>query len=78
MWIFLSFRFYVKSTFEDSRSAETATFANLGAGHFVTLVNIRLQKVPKNSYKSKFRASKCVKTADFALLESPKLISHKI
>ena len=28
--------------------------------------------------KSKFRASKCVEIVDFALLESPKLISRKI
>ena len=33
----------------------------------------------KNSYKSQFRASKWVKMADFALLDSPsKLISRKI
>jgi len=31
-----------------------------------------------HSEKSKFRASKCVKLPDFALLESPKLISRKI
>jgi len=32
----------------------------------------------KNSWKSNFRDSKCVKMAYFALLESPKLISRKI
>ena len=32
----------------------------------------------KNSWKSKFRLSKCVKMVDFALLESSKLISRKI
>ena len=32
----------------------------------------------KNSQKLKFRASKCVKKADFALLQCPKLISRKI
>ena len=35
-------------------------------------------KSAKNSNNSKFTASKCVKMADFALLESPKLISRKI
>ena len=32
----------------------------------------------KNSQKSKFKASKCVEMADFALQESSKLISRKI
>ena len=32
----------------------------------------------KYSWKPKIRAPKCVETADFALLESQKLISHKI
>ena len=32
----------------------------------------------KNSQKTKFRAPKCVKMAESALLESPKLISRKI
>ena len=60
-----------------SRSAKNAIFANLGAVNFVNLVNISLQKVQK-SRTLKFRASKCVKMADFALQESLKLISRKI
>ena len=63
--------------FEETRSPKTAFFAILGALNIVTLVNFILQKVQKFK-KSKFRASKCVKMADFALLESPNLISRKI
>ena len=35
-------------------------------------------KITKIYEKSKFRDSKCVKRADFSLLETPKLISRKI
>ena len=35
-------------------------------------------KICKNSWKSNFRASECVKIVNFALLESLKLISRKI
>ena len=63
--------------FKDSRGAKIAVFATLRAVNFVPLVNVGLQKV-QNSLKSKFRASKCVKMADFGHLKSLKLISRKI
>ena len=63
--------------FGESRSAETAIFVIFGALNSVDLVNSSLQKVQK-SRTLKFRASKCVKMADFALQESLKLISRKI
>ena len=75
--IFISFRFYVKSILVDSRSAKAAIFAILGAVNFVNLVNIGLQKVQK-FIQIKSSAPKCVKMANFALQESPKLISRKI
>ena len=52
--------------FEDSRSSKIPVFALT----FVNFLNFSLQKVQK------FRPSECVKMADFALLESPKLISR--
>ena len=58
--------------FVDSRSAKTTDFAILGALNFVHLVRLSLQKV-----QTKFRASKYVKMADFAFLESQELISRK-
>jgi len=45
---------------------------------FSNFGKFQASKSIKNHKKSKFRASKFVKTADFALLESPKLISRKI
>ena len=57
--------------------AKTDVFANLGALSFVNWVNFKLHKC-KNSLKSKFRAKRCVKMADFAHLIPPKLISRKI
>ena len=69
---FLFFRFYVKS------SSKTANFVIFWGSEFCYLVNFSLQKVQKKSQKSKFRATKCAKMADFALLESPSLISRKI
>ena len=44
---------------------------------FVNLVHFSLQKLQK-FMKTTFRASKCVKMAKSALLESPKLISRKM
>ena len=66
-----------KINFWDSTSAKTAIFAILGADNFVNLMNFSLQKVEK-SIKIKIQSPKCVKMADFALLESSKLISRKI
>ena len=45
--------------------------------NFVDLANFSLQKVQKFT-KIKFRVSKCVNMADFALLEFPILILRKI
>ena len=73
----VSFRFYVEINFGESGSSKTAIFASFVALYFVALVNFSLQKVLK-FIKTKFRASECVKMADFALLHSPKLISRKI
>ena len=56
--------------FGESRGSETAVFAISRALRYANLVNSSLQKVQKFK-KSKFRASRCVKMADFALLESP-------
>ena len=84
VWKFHDFSCHSSFTwnqFRESRSSKTAIFANFGALKFVNLVNISLQKLKKckNFIKTKFRASICVKMADFALLESPKkLISRKI
>ena len=51
--------------FGEFRSAKIAVFANFGA----------LKKC-KNACKSQFRASKCIKMADFESHESPILISR--
>ena len=45
--IFLSFRFYVKSIFEESRMSKTAVFAIFGTLNFVNLINFSHQKVQK-------------------------------
>ena len=63
--------------FGDSKSAKTAVFAILGALNFVHLVNISLSKVQK-FMKIKIQNLLMCKKADFALLETPKLISLKI
>ena len=75
--IFQSLRFYVKSTFGDSRSAKTAIFANFGALNFDILVDFSLLQVPKLK-KPKFSASKYFELVDFILLKSPKSISRKL
>ena len=80
MWKFHDFsiiQILREINFGEFRSCKTATYAILGALKFVDLVNFSLQKVQK-FIKSIFRASKCVKIADFALIEPPKLISRKI
>ena len=61
--------------FLESRSSRTALFCNFSGSEFWYLVNFSLQN-SQIFKKSKFRASKCVKMVDFALLESPKSISH--
>ena len=81
MWKFQDF--YViqilrEIIFEESRSCKSANFDILGALKFVKLLKIHFQKMQEFLKKSKFRASKCVKMADFALPESSKLISRKM
>ena len=66
----------MKSILESLEVLKTAVFAVLEALNSVNLVNFSLKKC-KNSCKSKFRASKCVQIADFALVESPKMVSRK-
>ena len=81
VWKFKDFsvtQIFREINFGESRSAKTAVFAILGALNFHNLVNFSLQKVQKFIKKSQFRASKCVKMADLALLECPILISRKI
>ena len=63
--------------FGDSRSAKSAVFVILES-EFSSFGQFQSSKRAKHHKKVKFRASKCVKVADFALLESTKLISRKI
>ena len=60
-----------------SRSSKNAVLAILRAVKIVDLVNSAFKKC-KNPSKSKFRASECVKMANFALQEFQKFISRKI
>ena len=67
----------MKSILENQVVLELPLFAILGALKMVDLVSLP-SKCAKIHKKSKFRASKCVKMADFAFLEPPILISRKI
>ena len=62
--------------FGEFKSSKIAVYSILGALNFVNLAIFSLQKV-QEFIKSKFRASKCVKMADFALLVSPKLVNDR-
>ena len=64
---FLSLRFYVKSMLKNLEVIKLP-FCHFWALKFVNLVNLSLQKVQK-FIKSKLRASRCVRMADFALLQ---------
>ena len=64
--IFLSFRFYVKSIFGECENSKTAFFGHFGRSETL----IWEISAFKTSIKEKFRASKCGKIADFALLKS--------
>ena len=64
--------------FRDSKSPKTAVSCHFRSCEFCTFGEFQPSKSEEIHKKSKFRASKCVKTADFALLESLKLISRKI
>ena len=50
--IFLSFKFYVKSIFWESRSSKTAVIALIGAVNFVNLVKYSFKKVQKLPFLS--------------------------
>ena len=63
-----NFRFYVKSVLESSKTSITNHFKAL---NFIDLLTFSLRKV-QISEKSKFKASKCAKMVDFAILESRK------
>ena len=63
--------------FWDSTSARSAIWTDLKALNFDFYAFLHPLKAEIRQ-KLKFRASKCVKITDFALLESPKLISCKI
>ena len=74
--IWLSFRFYVKSILLDFRRSKTAILTTLEALNFVNFISFthfRCKDLKKINIQSQ-----CVKMPDFALLESPKLISRKI
>ena len=64
--------------FGASRNFKTGVFAILEALNFVNLVTFSMPKTAKIHKNQNSEASKCVKIAYFALLEPPKLISHKI
>ena len=51
--------------FGKSKSSKTDIFATLGVLNFVSFVKFRLAKVQKFKKKLKFRASQCVRMADF-------------
>ena len=65
--------FYVKSILENLEVLKQLILSLL---EFLILLvwNVSVFKKGKDSLKSKFRASKCVVMAYFALLESPDLI----
>ena len=77
---FPSLRFYVKSILGilEVQNLPFYHIYRLWIWFFVNFLNFSLQKVPKFLKKSNFRAFKYVEIADFALLKSPNLISHKI
>ena len=62
--------------FQDSTSAKSA-FAILGALKIVDLVNFSLQRMQKFTKNQNSQSLQMCEMADFALLESPKLISRK-
>ena len=67
--IFLSLRFYVKSVLENSDGQKLPFLPFLGLC-ILLIWSISACKNCKKSLKSKFRDSKCVKMAVFALLDS--------
>ena len=75
--ILLSLRFYVKSIL-GIVEVQKLLFLPFWGLWILLIWWIAAFKKCKNSKKSKFRAFKCVKMADFGLLESSKLISRKI
>ena len=77
---FLSFRFYVKSILGNVEVLKMQFLGILVALNFVRWVSKYQdeKRAKMNKKKSRFKACKCVKMTDFAILESPKLISIKI
>ena len=71
--------------FGESRRLKTAIFATFSGSEFSYLIGFSLKSLQKPSkgaqmhknQNSNFKVSKHVKMTDFALLESPKLISRK-
>ena len=83
MWKFQDFcviQILREINFGESRSCESAIFCHFRDFEVWILLirQISAFKMCQNSLKSKYRASKCVRIADFVLLESQKLISRKI
>ena len=74
--ISLSFRFYVKPVLENVEFLKNAIFTTLGALNFVNSVNFSVQWAQK-VINIIIQSLQFFKMADFALLESPKLISRK-
>ena len=66
-----------ETNFEGSKSCKSANLPFLGLCILLILYISALKKC-KNSQQSEMRPSKFVKMTDFALQESPNLISHKI
>ena len=64
----------MKSILESLVVLKLLCFVSLGALDLITLENFSLKKCKK----SKLRASESIKTADFPILEPPKLISREI
>ena len=68
--------------FGESRRSKTAIFAIFGPLNFVNLVIFSRQKVQKlikdQNSQPRAKCAKMAKMTDFALLDSPKLISRKI
>ena len=64
--------------FRESRISKTASFGNFRGPETLKFGQFQPLKSAKIHKESKFRASKCVGIADFALLEYTKLISRKI
>ena len=70
--------FYVKSVSENTKVLKLLFLVILGDLNLVELININLQKVQTCIKKYQISNPVNVQMADFALLDSTKLISRKI